>query len=396
MALEHPSLDAQPDAVECHTLWIGSDLPAWVVNCVRSYLLTGHRVSWWLYHEEERKGDLGRVAEDILSMPNLHIRNANEICLYKRAREFYYHGMGPEGKWAGWAPFSDWFRYEVVCRFGGWWVDADGVSVRQLQGLQAPADVPVIATERHRRDRRSVGAVAVPFPGEHLSVDAAALVGATCENPADYRAWIQTIENAGLDLCLVTNNHFMIPGPGSPMMKELAHEMLVMLEKYAQQVKEKGVAGVQQLDQGGRSSSALPTGLVGMELFQRKVREAIRSANQSQSAKPTILHWSVFNPVEAVEPERMQKILRGTEKLRGEWVRTVHLFRQIRDQWGAQGMPQSFNIITTDERTVPESYRRKASVRQQTSLLENEVYVEVSQTVGRPLLKRPRRLPSGA
>jgi len=29
---------------------------------------------------------------------------------------FYYHGMGPEGKWAGWAPFSDWFRYEVLLR----------------------------------------------------------------------------------------------------------------------------------------------------------------------------------------------------------------------------------------------------------------------------------------
>lgn len=369
---------------ECHSLWIGLKLPVWVVRCMESYLHTGHTVCWWLYQQEERADLKSVVPESMLQHPNLHIRDANEICQYKQAQMFYFHGMGPEGKWAGWAPFSDWFRYEVISRFGGWWIDADGINVRQLYALNA--DVPVIATERHRRDRRSLGAVAVPFPGQ--SDEPIAAVGSTCESNAEYRAWIRAVDDAGLDLCLVTNNHFFLPAAGSPMMKELAFEMLQCLKKYAQQLKQHGVSGVQQVDQSGRTVSAIPTGLLGMELFQRKIREAIKS---SASAKPLVLHWSVFNPVEAIEPDRMRRVLQGAEKLRGKWIRTIHLFRQIRDHWGANGTPGSFHVVTTDEEEVPESYKRKASVRDQTSLLENEVYVEVARQVGRPLLKRPRR-----
>ena len=32
---------------------------------------------------------------------------------YDRAKRFFYHGMGPEGRFRGWAPFSDYFRYEL-------------------------------------------------------------------------------------------------------------------------------------------------------------------------------------------------------------------------------------------------------------------------------------------
>ena len=101
-------------ACEVNTLWVGELLPAWVPRCVESYLSTGHRVSLWLYLQEERATDLKQVfPEGLLANPRLQLRDANEIVPHSTARRMFYHGMGPERKWCGWAPFSDWFRYEV-------------------------------------------------------------------------------------------------------------------------------------------------------------------------------------------------------------------------------------------------------------------------------------------
>merc|ERR1739848_758023 len=98
----------------------------------------------------------------------------------------------------------------------------------------------------------------------------------------------------------------------------------------------------------GHTKSAVSSGNVGMQLFQKAVTQELLAkkalvpegfvASSSQSM-PTVLHWSVFNPIEATEPERMHRVLSGAEELCGKWVKSVHTFRQVRDTWKTMGLP---------------------------------------------------------
>eukprot|EP00928_Gymnodinium_smaydae_P037639 TRINITY_DN26095_c0_g1_i1.p1 TRINITY_DN26095_c0_g1~~TRINITY_DN26095_c0_g1_i1.p1 ORF type:complete len:429 (+),score=28.94 TRINITY_DN26095_c0_g1_i1:92-1378(+) len=375
--------------VDVHTLWIGSELPDWVPLCVKSYLNTGHKVSWWVY-SQERRADLERlqIRGGILDHTNLRIRDADRIMPFERASKMYYQGMGPEGKWQGWAPFSDWFRYEVLARYGGWWVDADGVSVRNLRDLTPSLDSGtslVVCTEMHRLDRRSLGAVGVAFPGS----EAKSTVSVTPEIPTGlsqreqiqkYRSWIDLTFAAGLDVCLVTNNHIFVAQPKSLIMLELAKTMLALLEKYAAEVESHGVEAVKQL-RNGSSWCAISSGLVGMQEYQRCVRRLLEKTSQSEGLasqiRPQLLHWAVFNPVSAKDPLRMHRVLAGRETLKGSWVRSVHIFRQVRDEWKTQrlGLP-SMTPVTSDENPPAEELRpprEKRESRTQVPIVVREV-----------------------
>jgi mannosyltransferase OCH1-like enzyme len=130
-------------ALDVHTLWIGKSLPEWVSSCVASYARTGHNVNWWRYPEER---DPEQKTKDEVANANIVVRDANEIVRYEIAKGMYFYGMGSEGKWEGWAPFSDLFRYAVIAQYGGWWVDADAVSVRSLADFTGSE--AIVCTER--------------------------------------------------------------------------------------------------------------------------------------------------------------------------------------------------------------------------------------------------------
>jgi len=350
-------------------LWIGAPpWPCWVPQCVESYLRTGHVVSWWLYQKEERLEDLRHLRASpsgLLSRGALRLRDASEIVPYTVARHMFYHGMGEEGLWKGWAPFSDWFRYEVIARFGGWWVDADGVSVRNLASL-TPQDAPslrgsnalLFVTERHRLDRRKLGVCALPDPhdadrvnvrsqprdaasaiaaGEKGTVAAPSFPSAKDRGIQEWGDWVSRVQESGLDLCLVTNSHFWAPAE-SPAMRELANDLRKRLEGYAQDVQARGPEAVKT------GCSTIPNGNVGMVTFQRVALRILSAPQQPgrgstvAAHRPRVLHWLAFNPVEATEAKRMHKVLAGAETLKGRCVYTVHIFRKVRDDWGELGL----------------------------------------------------------
>jgi len=242
----------------------------------------------------------------------------------------------------GWAPFSDWFRYEVIARHGGWWVDADGISIRSLRSLSVTAPrvdeaQHVFCTERHRLDRRTIGAVAVPHPQSRLDVDAQAFDSPQdTHNLSGFKTWVKSMRSAGQDICLVTNSHFRAPR-GSTFLRHLADQMRERLLRYRQDLEQGGLDAVRKVNAAGHGHAALPGSNIGMTLFQRSVRELLRSG-VARHERPCVLHWEVFNPVDATDHKRMLRVLQGEEALMGHWIHTVHTFRQVRDAWRKEGV----------------------------------------------------------
>lgn len=340
-----------------HMLWLGDELPIWVVACVKSYLDTGHAVRWWLYMEE-REHDLISKASHLLAHPGLRVCYASCVLPHNAARDMYYHGVGRDGRWRGWAPFSDWFRYEILWRYGGWWVDADGVSVRSLADVVGPGDDFIVCTERHRRDRRKVGAVAIADPhkgtaslcerdGPVTSEASATPLAIAGPTNCDFHSWANRVDAAGLDLCLVTNNHFFVRHKEHPIMRALAQYMQSILHAYACDVEARGVDAVRI------RSPSIPNSLVGMVAFQKQIRGLLECS--ATRGEVRMLHWSIFNPVDANDALRMRRVLAGEEELRGKRILTIHIFGTNREelQRFGSGLPDVFSIRVSDELPLP-------------------------------------------
>ena len=96
---------------ECITLWIGESLGPVERACLRSVARQGHKVALYCYGEPK-------------GVPNeVEVRDASEIL--------------PEAAisapWVARADlYSDWFRYELLKRGLGTWVDADVYVLRPL------------------------------------------------------------------------------------------------------------------------------------------------------------------------------------------------------------------------------------------------------------------------
>ena len=118
------------------SLWVGDALPAAHRACVESFLRVGHPFELFAY------GAVGNVPRGVV------VRDAEEIV--SRDRVFTYGAAAGESA-GGLSGFSNLFRYALLAREGGYWVDCDVYCLRPF-----PTDAMVISTERMRNGRRAV------------------------------------------------------------------------------------------------------------------------------------------------------------------------------------------------------------------------------------------------
>ena len=90
-------------------LWIGDDLTNLEKLCVQSFLDNGHEFHLYTY------ADIGGIPDGAV------VKDGNEIL---PESEIY------TGSRTGYAAFSDYFRYHLLYKKGGWWVDMDTVCVK--------------------------------------------------------------------------------------------------------------------------------------------------------------------------------------------------------------------------------------------------------------------------
>ena len=92
-----------PVATTVNMFWHGGSLPSYARACMRSFLERGHRVRLYAY---QRLNPPAGVEEADAAL----VMRADELPRYRST-----------------AAFADAFRYELLSREGGWWVDVDVV-----------------------------------------------------------------------------------------------------------------------------------------------------------------------------------------------------------------------------------------------------------------------------
>lgn len=142
-------------------LWIGGSLSPLERACIESFLRHGHRFDLYSYNPIEGAPDGCRIVSAASIVP--------------RERIFLHAAGEGQGSIAG---FSDLFRYELLLRQGGWWVDLD---VFCLSGALPEQEI-VIA----RQGPTVVNGAVLRFPPGHPLMAAAR---AACEAKASDCMW---------------------------------------------------------------------------------------------------------------------------------------------------------------------------------------------------------------
>lgn len=103
-------------------------------------------------------------------------------------------------------------------------MDADSYCLRNLRELQVKGFTGLLcSTERHRRDRRTLGCVLLKAQGWWPAPT----------RLKDFHRWCREMSRPGTgSLCLVTNN-LLFARCGHELLKRLAQEMRVALERSA-------------------------------------------------------------------------------------------------------------------------------------------------------------------
>ena len=97
------------------SLWIGKPLTAVERLCITSFLANGHPFHLYVYEE------IGNIPAETT------IRDAREILPENKVFSQSYDGGSNSI-----TGFSDMFRYELLLKHGGWWVDMDVICLRPL------------------------------------------------------------------------------------------------------------------------------------------------------------------------------------------------------------------------------------------------------------------------
>src|SRR5258708_24209066 len=94
-------------------LWVSGDLPWYATTSINSFQNHGHDVVLYGY---DRPGNLPA-----------HCLYADAASILPRERIFVYKSGPTKGYLSG---FSNWLRFELLYRNGGWWSDTDVVCVK--------------------------------------------------------------------------------------------------------------------------------------------------------------------------------------------------------------------------------------------------------------------------
>ncbi len=138
-------------------LWIGDKLPPLAELCIRTYLSRGIGFQFFTYQ------DYPNVPEGTI------VRDGSEIipkeCIFRHVTGSY-------------APFSDWFRYTLLEREGGFWTDMDVVFI----GDSLPKNLPWFALQEP--GMAAIGIIG--FPAQHPVMT---MLRERAENPSAPMPW---------------------------------------------------------------------------------------------------------------------------------------------------------------------------------------------------------------
>jgi hypothetical protein len=129
------------------SLWIGDVLPEAQRACISSFIRIGHPFELFTY------GPLRNLPEGV------KVRPGEEIV--PKDRIFTYAAINGRGA-GGLGGFSNLFRYALLLREGGYWVDADTFCLRPF-----PSDSVVISSERQRDGQVIPNCGVLKFPVGH-------------------------------------------------------------------------------------------------------------------------------------------------------------------------------------------------------------------------------------
>ncbi len=103
-----------------HGLWIGSTLSNLELLTLFSFIEHGHEFWLWTYNKIETP-----LPSSII------LKDANEIIPSSKVFRYKYSNQYGHGK-GSYAGFSDIFRYALLYKYGGWWVDMDVTCLQPL------------------------------------------------------------------------------------------------------------------------------------------------------------------------------------------------------------------------------------------------------------------------
>lgn len=141
------------------SLWIGNDLGVVQQLCLASFLYHGHEVHLYTYQ------DLKNIPKGVI------VKDGNEILPEKDI--FYSHGSP--------AHFSDWFRWKMIAKKSGYWVDMDEICLKPFDFTKEDY---VYGFEGH-----AVANAVLKFPAHHHLVE---LMEFMSQNPNQILPWDTT------------------------------------------------------------------------------------------------------------------------------------------------------------------------------------------------------------
>lgn len=157
--------ELSPDNKIINGLWISPDgkpLSNLERLCIYSFCANGHDFRLWTY------GDLPNIPRDTVG-GKVEVRDGNEVL--SKDKIFTWCG-------GSLAIFADWFRWELMRKIGGWYMDMDMICLRPMEF----ADAFVFCKENWE----TINAAAMKFPRGHFFADALA---DACANPLRAVPW---------------------------------------------------------------------------------------------------------------------------------------------------------------------------------------------------------------
>jgi len=170
------------------SLWIGSELSVIELISINSFLKNGHQFHLYAY-------------EHINNIPpGTILKDANDIIPFTN-RFSITEGFGKGSI----APFSDYFRLNLMQKIGGWWVDLDVVCLKNFAEL---SNQEIVATSLETPEGDCANINVLHFPPNHSFIKACIRsLDEMSPNDYHYAMGVDVVKN-NLE---ARYNHFLVP-----------------------------------------------------------------------------------------------------------------------------------------------------------------------------------------